>query len=309
MWNEGGSVFRSSQEHITNKPFQYGLNNLRQIGYQILQEINQMSQLRGMYRLGKSFFTKREQQELNALEQAFSCTIDPLYNVRNTFAKWSAQCDLELSNYKRNQQIRSFEREKKSVLKLLEKKNLDYIMLSSKMQNILLALEVLERTAIRNDTKEETVQGVIEVITVEKAQPYTALKRVESIFHNAQGYVKIMDKWIGSHTLDFILEIPSQTSVKILTGFVEKKSRTKFSSLLERLQKEKDGAVEIHRCEPSEFHDRFIITQNELWQSGPSLKDLGVTKWGIVSKIGNPTTKRDVEKKFDELWIKSKKLH
>lgn len=290
--------------------FQYGLNNLRQIGFQILQEINKMNQLRGLYHLGKPFLSGSEQQDLNALEQAFGGIVDPLYNARNAFINWNAQCDLELSNYKRNQQAKNFEREKKSVLKLFEKKKPDYTILSSKMQSTLLALEVLERTAVRKDTKREEIvpQGAIEVITVEKAQPYTALKRVESIFQNAQGYVKIMDKWIGKHTLDFVMEVPSNVPVMLLTGFLENKSKTKFSSLFERLKKERKGNVEIRKCEPSEFHDRFIVTLNELWQSGPSLKDLGITKWGIISKIGNHAVKTDIERRFDDLWKSSKEL-
>ena len=290
--------------------FQYGLNNLRQIGYQILQEINKMNQLHGLYRFGKPFLSGREQQDLNDLEQAFGGLIDPLYNARNAFINWNAQCDLELNNYKRNQQVKNFEREKKAVLKLFEKKKPDYAILSSKMQSTLLALEVLERTAIRKDAKKEEIipQGAIEVITVEKAQPYTALKRIESIFQNAQGYVKIMDKWIGKHTLDFVLEVPSNVPVMILTSFLENKSKTKFSSLFKRIQKEKGGSIEIRKCEPSEFHDRFIITNIELWQSGPSLKDLGITKWGTVSKIGSPATKTDIERRFDNLWKSSKEL-
>ncbi len=290
--------------------FQYGLNNLRQIGYQILQEINKMNQTRGLYHLGKLFLSGQEKSELNELEQSFGGLVDPLYNARNAFINWNAQCDLELSNYKRNQQVKNFEREKKSVSKLFEKKRPDYAILSSKMQSTLFALEILERIAVRKDAKKEgiTPQGAIEVITVEKAQPYTALKRIESIFQNAQGYVKIMDKWIGKHTLDFVLEVPVNVPVMILTGFIEKKSKTKFSSLFERIKKEKEGKIEIRKSEPSEFHDRFIITHNELWQSGPSLKDLGLTKWGIISKIGNTSTKIDIERRFDNLWNKSKDL-
>ncbi len=288
--------------------FQYGLNNLRQIGNQILQEINKMNQTRGLYHLGKLFLSGQEKNELNELEKSFGGLVDPLLNARNAFVNWNAQCDLELNNYKRNQQVRNFEREKKSVLKLFEKKKPDYAILASKMQSTLLALEILERTAVRRDAiKEEIVpQGAIEVITVEKSQPYTALKRVESIFQNAQGFVKIMDKWIGKHTLDFTLEVPVNIPVMILTGFVEKKSKTKFSSLFDRLHKEKNGNIEIRKCEPSEFHDRFIITQNELWQSGPSFKDLGITKWGTVSKIGSAETRKDIERRFNDLWNKSK---
>jgi len=192
-----------------------------------------------------------------------------------------------------------------------KKKKPDYAILSSKMRSTLLALEILERTAVSKDTKKEEriPQGAIEVITVEKSQPYTALKRVESIFQNTQVYVKIMDKWIGKRTLDFVMEVPSTVPVMILTGFVEKKSQRKFSSLYERIRKEKGGKIDIRICDPSEFHDRYIITNNELWQSGPSLKDLGITKWGTISKIGNASVKMDIEGRFDNLWKSSTEIN
>ena len=270
--------------------FQYGLDNLRQIGYQILQEINKMNQTRGLYHLGKLFLSGQEKSELNELEQSFGGLVDPLFNARNAFVNWNAQCDLELSNYKHSQQVKNFEGEKKTVLKLFEKKKPDYAILCSKMQSTLSALEVLERTAVRKDAKKEEIipQGVVEVITVEKAQSYTALKRIESIFQNAQDYVKIMDKWIGKRTLDFVLEVPSNVPVKILTGFLEKKSERKFPSLLERMQQEKNGSIEVRKCEPSGLHDRFIITNNELWQSGPSQR-FGNHKMGDSIKNRKPS--------------------
>lgn len=288
-----------------------GFYALKQTGYLILQEIDKIGGLTGLYRLGKPFLSTQDQRDLNVLEQAFGSLVDPLYNARNAFIQWNAQCDLELNNYKRTDQIRTFEREKKSVLKLFEQKKPEHSILSSKMKSVLLSLEVVEQTAIRKDVKplESIPTGAVEVITVEKAQPYTALKKVEGIFQNAIKYVKIMDKWAGAHTLDFILSVPLQIPVMILTSNIEKKSKTKFEVGFQRIQKERRAAIDIHICQPSEFHDRYIITGNELWQSGPSLKDLGITSWGTVSKIGNSVTKTEIEKKFDELWKSSKQLN
>ena len=95
--------------------FQYGLNSLRQIGYQILQEISKMNQLRGLYHLRKPFLSGTEQRNLNDLEQEFGGIVDPLYNARNAFINWNAQCDLELNNYKRNQQLKNLERKESSI--------------------------------------------------------------------------------------------------------------------------------------------------------------------------------------------------
>ncbi len=264
-----------------------------------------------LYRLGKPFLSSQEQRNLNDLERAFGNVIDPLYNTRNVFLEWSAQCVLELSNYKRTEQVKAFEREKKGVQKqLLDKKKPDYSLLAAKMKSAMMALEVVERTAIRKDLKieEKIPSGTAEVITVEKAQPYTALKRVEGIFQNSNGYLKIMDKWVGERTLDFVWKAPLGIPVMILTSVIEGKSRTKFQVAYERILKERSGSLEIRQCNPSEFHDRCILTQNDLWISGPSLKDLGVTKWGIVAKIGNTTKKVEIERKFDEIWKSSRPL-
>ncbi|MBI3842486.1 MAG: hypothetical protein HY295_05020 [Thaumarchaeota archaeon] len=290
--------------------YMYGFANLRQSGYAILQEINRVAGLTGLYRLGKPFLPAQDQRDLNTLEQVLGPIIDPLNIARNSFTQWSAQCDLELSNFKRTPQLRTFEREKNGVQKLFEKKKPDYSILATKMQSTLLALEVVERTAVKKDIKpeEKIPAGAIDVITVEKAQPYTALKRIESIFQNATGYVKIMDKYVGEHTLDFAWKIPVSIPVNILTSIIGNKTKSKFDVAFKRIIKERPSAVEIRLCDPSEFHDRYIITKNELWQSGPSLKDLGITKWGTVSKIGDATTKIEIEKKFDDLWRTSKQL-
>jgi hypothetical protein len=115
-----------------------------------------------------------------------------------------------------------------------------------------------------------------------------------------------MDKYVGEHTLDFVWKVPVHIPVSILTSVIQKKPQ--FDVAHKRIQKERQGNLKVCLCEPTEFHDRCIITQNEFWQSGPSLKDLGVTKWGIIAKIGNMQTKAEIEKKFDDLWRSGKQL-
>lgn len=290
--------------------YMYGFYSLKQTGYAIFQEINKISGMVGLYRISKPFLHPQDQRNLSDWEKAIGPAVDILYNVRNAFIEWSAQCDLELSNYKRTPQVRAFEREKNGVKRLLEKKKADYSILATKMRGTMLALEVVERTAIKKDLKleEKVPASAVEVITVEKAQPFTTLKRVEGIFQNAVGYVKIMDKWAGERTLDFVWKIPAGIPVMVLTSVIQEKSKAKFQVAYERIIKERSGGLEIRRCEPSELHDRCILTQNELWISGPSLKDLGITKWGIVAKIGDVAKKVEIEKKFDELWKSGRPL-
>jgi len=282
---------------------------LRQLGYFILQEISKLDNARTLYRLGKPLLSGGEQRDLKELENAFG-SLDFLSQSRNAFTEWNAKCDFELSNYKRTQQVRNFEREKRGVQKLFEKMKPDYTILVTKMKNTLYALEIVEKTAVKKEVRleEKIPSGAIEVITVEKSQPFTTMKRIEAIFQSASGYVKILDKYIGEHSLDFVWKVPSHIPVKILTSIVEEKTKRTFEAGYKRLQKERLAKVEVRICKPSEFHDRYIITQNELWHSGPSLKDLGITKWGTVSKIGNSQTKLDIENRFQEIWKTSNEL-
>ena len=90
----------------------------------------------------------------------------------------------------------------------------------------------------------------------------------------------------------------------ILTSTIERNTKAKFEAKFSRLAKERIGKVDVRRMKQSEFHDRYIITQDELWHSGPSLKDLG-KKLGIVAKIGDVQTRMTIEKKFDEFWNSS----
>lgn len=276
---------------------------LLQRGNAILEELNRLHNMVSLYRFGKPILSPTDRKDLNELERIFSPLIDPLRNVRNVFAEWSAQCDLALAEYKRTASVRAFEREKNAFQKLLYKENAKYSLLTTKMKQVTLALDVVQRTAVKAELSlEQKIAGAVDVLTVDKAQPFTALKRIQGIFANARSYVKIMDKWIGERTLDYVWQVPTGLPVSILTSVVEKKSKGKFRIGLQRLTKEKKAVIETRICDPSEFHDRYIITQDELWMSGPSLKDLGITKWGSVARIGDINKKREIEQKFDTLW-------
>lgn len=275
---------------------------LIQRGHAILEELNKLHGMVSLYHLGKPILSPTDQRDLNELERILGPVIDPLRNVRNAFAEWSAQCDMQLAGYKRTAPVRAFERERNAFQKLLYKKKPNYSLLTTKLKEVILALDVVQRTAVKAEFPPEKIPGVVEVVTVDRAQPFTALKRIEGIFANAKGYLKIMDKWVGERTLDFIWMVPTELPVSILTSIVEKKSIGRFGMALQRLAKERKAVIELRKCEPSELHDRYIITQDELWMSGPSLKDLGITKWGVVAKIGDATKKVEIERKFDVIW-------
>lgn len=280
--------------------------SIQQSGLAILNEINRVSELVTVYRFTKPFLSGRDQKDLNDLENTLGNILDPLSTARNVFLEWNTQCDLELLNFKKTEQIRVFEREKKMVTKLLNTKKRDYPLLAAKMKSVLLALEIVERTSSRKELpySEKIPTNAIEVIHVEKGQQFTALKRIEGIFMNAEGYLKLMDNWVDERTLDFIVHISPIMPVKILTSKIQNK--TKFETGFKRLCEQRNQNLELRINTPSDFHDRYIISQNDFWISGQSLKDIGLKKFGIVARIGNTPEKQSVERKFDEIWNRSK---
>src|SRR3990172_4416589 len=159
----------------------YGLS---QQGHALLEEIGKIRNTVTVYRLGKPFLSPRELRQLETFERAFGSVVDPLSNIRNAFFEWSAQCDLALAHYRRTVQVRVFERGRNALGKLLGRRRPDYSLIASTMKQVLLSLEVVQRTAIPIEAAVPVVRvppGATEVIAVEKGKPFTALKQIEGI--------------------------------------------------------------------------------------------------------------------------------
>lgn len=168
------------------------LSSLLSRGYTILEEINQLHRGSSVLQLGKFFLNARDRRDLEQFEQ-FVEVFDPLLHIRNTFSEWEAQCDLALANYKRTVQVRSFEKHKNAMGRILERRKPDYSLTATKMKQAILSLDVVQKTAIPVKPAEAQIPaGATEVITVERGKPFTALKQIEGIFERTQGY--LLDK-------------------------------------------------------------------------------------------------------------------
>lgn len=62
---------------------------------------------------------------------------------------------------------------------------------------------------------------------------------------------------------------------------------------------------QIRKCKKGLLHDRYIISRNQVYSIGSSLKDLGKKMSSIIEIT---ETKTEIEKQFDKIWSSSSKL-
>jgi hypothetical protein len=114
------------------------------------------------------------------------------------------------------------------------------------------------------------------------------------------------DHYVDETTLDFLLHIPRDLPIKLLTEYTggEEKEK-KFRRACQRFKIDRPE-YQIRKCEPKLIHDRFILTQTQGWNVGSSLKDIG-KKMSMIKEISNQS-KIVAEKKFEEIWRSAKDL-
>jgi len=150
--------------------------------------------------------------------------------------------------------------------------------------------------------KDIPAQRIVEVI-VPPGEPFTSSIKLKEILRCTHGYAKIIDPYVDEITLEFLLSIPKEVPIKLLTAYMggdEKEGR--FKRACQRFKSERPQ-FEIRKCEPRLIHDRFILSQTQGWSIGSSLKDIG-KKLSMIKELSTQT-KNEAENMFDQIWSKS----
>ncbi|OGD69018.1 hypothetical protein A3I18_00190 [Candidatus Campbellbacteria bacterium RIFCSPLOWO2_02_FULL_35_11] len=112
-------------------------------------------------------------------------------------------------------------------------------------------------------------------------------KRIElkSLFIKEPSEIYLCDPYIDVSTLDVVHEIfPKSSSIKILTQKITSKLKGNFERQVEALIR--DGYdIEVRKYDKNEIHDRYIITDKEMFLSGNSLNFLG-KKDSFIIRLG-----------------------
>ncbi len=143
-------------------------------------------------------------------------------------------------------------------------------------------------------------------IIIPPGEPFSGSLRLKEMLRNVKGYAKIIDPYVDETTLEFLLEIPEDVPIRLLTEHTggEEKER-KFIRTCQKFITERPR-YQARKCEPKLIHDRFILTKTQGWSVGSSLKDIG-KKMSMIKEI-SIESKIEAERKFEELWRNAKDL-
>lgn len=287
-------------------------NQLQQGLALIIKNIGNVSGMKLFYGAFKLDSDPAERKNLDDIESlAKGSGFDPFIQTRQQFAYWLIQSDLYLtnSNFKRDIFLKRFLSQRDKAEAELEKVKPDIAMLNNKLTKLQIHLQALEQYG-KPINQLSTVKEIEDKISsnieiLEKGKPYQVLKVIRQIFFQSEKYIKVMDRWIGNKTLDYFASTPD-VSIMVLTTEIDK--TLAFQIVLKRINEERKNKIQIRKCDRKDFHDRYIITDKELWSLGPSLKDAGYKTWGTVTRADDEEKKDKINKKFDDLWGKSKEM-
>jgi len=152
---------------------------------------------------------------------------------------------------------------------------------------------------------EKKKKAAKEIVLLPK-RPFTGLRELKNILKNADGYVKIIDPYVGEETLDLLIDIPEKLSIRFLTSHTGGKDKERrFRRLCQKFKIERPR-FEIRKCDPKLIHDRFILTRRKGWSVGTSLKDIG-KKLSMIKDMSSQV-KAEMETIFEKIWSNSHEL-
>ena len=111
---------------------------------------------------------------------------------------------------------------------------------------------------------------------IDANNPFSAKRQILSgIFKDETGVIDICDPHVNVQTLDVIYEVFRKCSkVRVLTCNVYEKPSGAFKRQLQELNAE-GMLVEVKKYLSSPLHDRYIISDRQIWHSGTSINSIG----------------------------------
>lgn len=135
------------------------------------------------------------------------------------------------------------------------------------------------------------------VILIEPGKPFEAGMKVENIFSEAEGALKISDPYLDVKSLDVLYRSNLGIPIKILT--VQIKNEPVFKREVQKLQQQ-GVDLEIRKTTQGVLHDRYFIDKNHFWLSGNSLNNLGKKESFIV--VLGKDLRDTVNSTFNSRW-------
>lgn len=179
----------------------------------------------------------------------------------------------------------------------------EFVRLNTRIRRTIMALRGISgKSLIYNKDIRQTIKETI----IPPGEPFTSSLKLKEIFRSVQGYAKIIDPYVNETTLEFLIHIPKDLPIKILTAYTGGKERERQLKRACKKFKIERPQLRIRKCEQKLIHDRFLLTQGRGWSIGSSLKDIG-KKLSMIKEVSTQT-KHEAEKIFDQIWARSTDL-
>lgn len=168
----------------------------------------------------------------------------------------------------------------------------------------------IKRYKIMNRGKEDVLellgQGNLEVVFVEAGKPRTARKKIDETVADLEGIVRITDPYFGEHTLDTLEAIPGTSEVRFLTARTSG-NEPRLRRLTQDLKTERPNLEVRTYPNPSELHDRYILSPKKLIVVGHGLKDIGNKESFVIviDRATAPDLIESLQAAFDVRWGRS----
>ena len=119
------------------------------------------------------------------------------------------------------------------------------------------------------------------VMRVEGGQPRTARRRLGDMLAELNGVVRVCDPYYGLRTLDTLDYIPKKCPVRFLTSKTSDPA-VKTTNAFHDFTKERPKSEFRLAANPSQLHDRYVLTAESLLILGHGLKDIGSKESFII---------------------------
>lgn len=127
---------------------------------------------------------------------------------------------------------------------------------------------------------------------------------VKEAVKKASGDVRILDKYFGMESLDFLLDFQKNRRIRFLTTHPTR-NLGQLQREVARFKREFPHAEFKAYPSPHELHDRYILFEKEVWFVGHGIKDIG-SKESFVVLLRDPFGK-DIRKtlfdSFEARWL------
>jgi len=165
--------------------------------------------------------------------------------------------------------------------------------------------ETLYKLMTKGKKEIENLLGgeLMSVVRVEGGQPRTARLRLGEVLGTLKGSIRVCDPYYGIRTLDSLDHIPKSCTVRFLTA-KSNEPALKIQNAIRDFTKERPSTELRIAANPSELHDRYVLSAEMLLILGHGLKDIG-GKESFMIRIGRelaPDLLHKLAGTFDSRW-------